>query len=98
MSSCANCTITRPGKPSRSMNCKSSSTGKKWFRQSAAMPRLFEKVFRRYGSKTIRLRAAILRHPTRSPAEIAAFLDELFPLVERGNLTTEEFQAKHKEL
>ena len=60
------------------------------------MPRLFDFIMRRFGSKTIRLRAACLRHPTKSPAEIREFLDELLPQVETGRLTNEEFTAKEQ--
>ena len=61
------------------------------------MRRLFDKIFRRCGNKTIRLSGAILRDPTKAPADIGAFLDKLVPDVEAGNVSSDEFEKLQTE-
>ena len=58
------------------------------------MPNLLTKVFRKFGTKTIRVYGAILRDPKKSPAEIKQFLDELLPAVEGRTLSNDEFDKK----
>ena len=54
----------------------------------------FDKVFRKFGQKTICVRGAILRDPSKSPAEIAAFLEELGPLIDSGKLSGDDFDKR----
>ena len=54
----------------------------------------FDKVFRKFGQKTVCVCGAILRDPSKSPAEIAAFLEELGPLIDSGKLSGDDFDKR----
>jgi hypothetical protein len=57
----------------------------------------FKKAFRKFGAKTVRIHAVVLRHPTRTESEIRTFLDGLYPQIEAGALSSEEFEKRSRE-
>jgi hypothetical protein len=61
------------------------------------MPKLLKKIFRKFGTKTVRVHGAVFRDMTKAPADINLFLDELLPLVQSGKLSNEEWDKKNVE-
>jgi hypothetical protein len=57
------------------------------------MRNVFDKWFKKLGTKTVRVNAAVLRHPTKTAEEIRVFLDDLMPKVESGKISNAEFEA-----
>jgi len=61
------------------------------------MRRLLDKVFGKFGSRTIRVHVAVLRDPSKSPEQIRDFLNDMLPAIEAGKLSSEQLDQKRRD-
>jgi hypothetical protein len=59
--------------------------------------KIVDKIFRKFGTRTVRVDVAVLRNPRRSPAEIEAFVDGLHADVAARTVSNEEFSQRSRD-